>query len=316
MVASNHIKFAALALSLGIIVFNGVNDQAFAKSTKKKTEVTVTTKSTVGDEPAVRAQLAEMAKQLAAGNAAQLAALWAVDGEYIDEDGNRARGRKEIENRFSGLFSQGGKPQVHLAADTVKFLAPTVAIVEGTVQRDRDGQTMPDSHFSLVLVKGADGWLMSRASESPVVATSNYDYLRQLDWIIGEWDAKGSNASVHLKAEWVPSKNFIICKYETKKADGSQSVDMQVIGWDPILSQPRSWHFDSSGGYGQGLWTKSNNQWMCEASGVESDGSTTRSRNIMSIKGSNSFDWSSVNRSVDGMAVGDAAPLVVQRIVN
>jgi len=210
MVASNHIKFAALALSLGIIVFNGVNDQAFAKSTKKKTEVTVTTKSTVGDEPAVRAQLAEMAKQLAAGNAAQLAALWAIDGEYIDEDGNRARGRKEIENRFSGLFSQGGKPQVHLAADTVKFLAPTVAIVEGTVQRDRDGQTMPDSHFSLVLVKGADGWLMSRASESPVVATSNYDYLRQLDWIIGEWDAKGSNASVHLKAEWVPSKNFII----------------------------------------------------------------------------------------------------------
>jgi len=315
MVASNYIKFAALALSLGITVFGGINDQAFAKSTKKKSDTSTAAKSTQGDEPAVRAQLAEMARQLAAGNAAQLAALWALDGEYVSEDGDRARGRKEIENRFSNLFAQG-KPQVSLVADSVKFLAPTVAVVEGTVQRVRDGQTVPDTHFSLVLVKGADGWLMNRASESPMVSTSNYDYLRQLDWIIGEWDAKGANATVHLKAEWVPSKNFIICKYETKKADGSTSVDMQVIGWDPILSQPRSWHFDSSGGYGQGFWTKANNQWVCDASGVESDGSTTKSRNIMSVKGSNSFDWSSINRSVDGMAVGDASPLQVQRIVN
>ncbi|MBS1990855.1 MAG: SgcJ/EcaC family oxidoreductase [Cyanobacteria bacterium SZAS LIN-3] len=315
MVASNQLKLTALTLSLGIIASMSVNVPALAKSKAGSSKTATTTKTSAqSDEAAIRAQIVEMGKQLAAGNAALLAAIWAEDGEYVDEDGNKCSGRKQIQDRFTAVFSQDGKPQVHLLADSIKFLAPTVAIVEGKVQRDRGNQSLPDSQFSLVMVKGANGWLLSRASESPVVSRSNYDYLRQLDWIIGEWDAKGPNATVHLKAEWVPSKNFIVCKYETKKNDGTVSVDMQIVGWDPILGQPRSWHFDSTGGYGQGFWSKVNNQWVCDASGVETDGSTTKSRNIMTVKGKDTFDWTSVNRSVDGMAVGDAPALQVQRI--
>jgi uncharacterized protein (TIGR02246 family) len=319
MVASNHLKLTALALSLGIIFCSGLNQSAYAKTAKKSSNQT--TKSLkgaapLGDEQAIRAQLVDFSKMLGTGDSKALAQLWTEDGEYVDEDGTQTKGRKAIEQRFALVFSQDGKPHVQLPADTVKFLAPTVALVEGTVQRDdEDGQTRPGSHFAIVSVKGDSGWLISRAAESTVVSTSNYDYLRQFNWLIGEWDSHNENASVHMKAEWVPSKNFILCKYETKKTAGGQSVDMQIIGWDPLLNQPRSWHFDSSGGFGQGLWSKDKNHWICDSTGVESDGSETKSRNIISVTGANAFTWSSVNRSVDGMAVGDAPSLEVQRIV-
>jgi uncharacterized protein (TIGR02246 family) len=317
MVASNHLKLAFSVLSLGIVFLSGA-DPAMAKSSKKtssQTSKSAKTSAPQGDEQAIRAQLANFSKQLAAGDAAALAQLWTEDGEYEDEDGSLTKGRKEIEKRFAMVFSQDGKPQVHLAADTVKFLAPSVALVEGLVQREHDGQTRPGSHFSLVMVRGDSGWLLTRAAERSLIATSNYDYLRHFDWIIGDWGAESNAATVHMKAEWVPSKNFILCKYETKKADGAQSVDMQIIGWDPLLDQARSWHFDSSGGFGQGLWSKANNQWICDTTGVESDGSTTKSQNIISVTGADSFTWTSVNRSVDGMAVGDAPSLQVKRTV-
>jgi len=317
MVASNQVKFAVLALSLGIAFSSGSSQAVQAKSAKKAAAAAAKSAKAVpqGDEQAVRAALADFSKLLDAGDAAGLSALWTEDGEYTDEDGNQTKGRKEIQQRFSMIFSQEGKPKVKLVPDSVSFLAPTVAMVEGSVQRNQEGQTRPESHFSLVMVKGDSGWLMSRASERQIVATSNYDNLRHFDWLIGDWDAQSSSATVHMKAEWVPSKNFILCKYETKKADGGHAIDMQIIGWDPVLDQPRSWHFDSSGGFGQGLWSNANNQWVCDATAVERDASTTKSRNIITVTGPNAFTWSSTNRSVDGMAVGDAPSLQVQRVV-
>jgi uncharacterized protein (TIGR02246 family) len=314
MVAKNHYKLAVLALSLGIAVSSGMCQAAQAKSARKSSSQ-ATKSAPQGDEQAIHAELADFGKVLASGDAKGLAALWTEDGEYVDVDGTQTKGRKEIEKRFAMVFGQDGKPHVQLTADTVKFLSPNVAMVDGKVRREHDGQTLPDSSFSMVLVKGDANWLIARASESALVATSNYDYLRQFDWLIGEWSAESGSTSVHMKAEWVPSKNFILCKYETKKADGGQSVDMQIIGWDPLLEQPRSWHFDSSGGFGQGIWSKVKNEWNCDASGVESDGSTTKSRNVFVVTGPNAFTWSSVNRSVDGMSVGDVAALPVQRVV-
>jgi uncharacterized protein (TIGR02246 family) len=318
MVANKHIKLAALAFSLGIALSSGINEMAVAKSSKKTSKQATTSAkdgAPQGEEQTIRANLSNFSKLLAAGDAKGLAALWAEDGEYVDEDGYQTKGRKEIEQRMARTFSQDGRPQVQMAADTVKFLAPTVALVEGTVEREHDGQTRPASHFSLVFVKGDSGWLLTRVAERVLVATSNYEKLRHFDWIIGDWDAKSTAASVHMKAEWVPSKNFILCKYETKKADGGHSIDMQIIGWDPILNQPRSWHFDSSGGFGQGLWSKVSNQWICDTTAVESDASETKARNVITVTSPNAFTWSSTNRSLDGMAVGDAPSLSVERVV-
>ncbi|MBU6454833.1 MAG: SgcJ/EcaC family oxidoreductase [Cyanobacteria bacterium REEB67] len=329
MIASNILEKAAtfrdsaLALALGIAVVaglaQGVGTPAFARAKKVKNVETVKTSTVVarpdGDVAAVQAQLINFSRILALGDAAALASLWTADGEYIDEDGAAVKGRDDIQQRFALVFNTNGKPQIQLISEEVKFLSPTVALVEGKVQRNREGNAISDSRFSLVMVKGEAGWLFSRVSErAALTASSNYDHLKQLDWIIGEWSAQNGNASVHMRAEWMPNKNFIVCKYDTKKANGATSIDMQIIGWDPLEEKPRSWHFDNSGGYGQGFWSKVGSQWVCDTSGVESDGSVTRSKNLMNVTGANGFTWSSVQRSVNGMAVGDASALAVQRV--
>jgi uncharacterized protein (TIGR02246 family) len=316
MLASKQIKLAALAMSLGIALSSATAQMAQAKSSKKAAAAAASSAKAgaQGDEAAVKAQLTQFAKLLDSKDAKGLAALWTADGEYVDEDGHQTKGRNELEERFAMVLSRDSKPNIRLLSDTIKFLAPSVAMVEGTVTREEEGQSRPTTHFSMVWVKGDGGWLLTNASERQVIATSNYEFLRSFDWIIGEWAAKSSAATVHMKAEWVPSKNFILCKYDTSKNDGGHSVDMQIIGWDPILDVPRSWSFDSSGGYGQGFWSKSNNQWVCDAIAVESDASTTKARNVITVTGPDSFTWTSVNRSVDGMAVGDAPSLTVQRI--
>lgn len=317
--ASTKPRMVVLAVSLGIATSFGLgSDAALAKSAKKSSvQPRQTTKSAnpQGDEQAIRDFVSKLSKLHEAGDAKGLSALWAEDCEYVDIDGTQTKGRKDLEQRFASVFAAKGIPRMQVATDSVKFLAPSVALAEGRVQREQDGQIHTDSRFSLILVRGADGWLISKASERAFVASTNYDYLKPFDWIVGNWTAQNDGTSVNLSAEWVPSKNFILCRYVTTKQTGKTSVDMQIIGWDPILNQPRSWHFDNTGGFGQGLWSKVNNQWSCEASGVESDGSTTKSRNIFLVNGPDKFSWSSQNRSVNGMAVGDAASLTVQRVV-
>ena len=301
---------AAAALSLGINCAGVQN--AWAKPTSKKvvTEVKITTGS---DTTPVRAQLVNFANMLAAGDAAGLAAMWTADGEYIDEDGVSLKGRSAIQDRFNSVFKDDGKPQVKLVAEDIKFVAPTVALVEGKVEHTGDSATLTESRYSAVMVRNESGWQFTRVAERSVGVTASYDYLRQMEWLIGEWTAQNNGVSVHMRAEWLPNKNFILCRYETKKPSGN-IVDIQVIGWDPIQEKPRSWSFDNSGGYGQGFWVKAGSQWICDSQGVENDGSITRSRNIMNITSPTAFSWSSVHRSVNGMSVGDAPALEVQRV--
>ena len=303
---------AAAALSLGISAVSG--QPAAAKTTTKKVVTEVKTITVGSDTVSVKTQLVSFSTMLAAGDAAGLAAMWTPDGEYIDEDGVTLKGRSAIQDRFTKVFGEDGKPQVKLVAEDIKFVAPTVVLVEGRVEHTGDAAALTESRYSAVMVHTESGWQFSRVAERNVGATSSYDYLRQMEWLVGEWTAQNNGVTVHMRAEWLPNKNFILCRYETKKASGPNIVDIQVIGWDPIQEKPRSWSFDNSGGYGQGFWLKAGTQWICDSQGVENDGSVTHSRNILNITSPTAFTWSSVHRSVNGMAVGDAPALEVQKV--
>ena len=58
----------------------------------------------------------------------------------------------------------------------------------------------------------------------------------------------------------------------------------QRIGWDPSAKRLRSWVFDSEGGFGEGVWSKSGNQWIAKMTGVTSDGKTASSTNVITAR--------------------------------
>ena len=94
---------------------------------------------------------------------------------------------------------------------------------------------------------------------------STREHLKDLQYFVGEWKYEGEDAGDKVtgetKAEWINDKSFLLVRSVTKRPDGTQMHFTEVIGWDPVKKQMRSWGFGGLGGYGQSIWTKNGNKW-------------------------------------------------------
>lgn len=136
-----------------------------------------------------------------------------------------------------------------------------------------------------------------------------------MEWLIGQWSTGKSDSSIQLNVEWAPGKKFITSKCILNKVGETPQIDTQVMGWDPQHNSIVSWHFDSNGGYGHGIWSKQSkdNTWTVDVAGVGADGSNTTASNTFSVKTPDEFIWQSVRRSLDGIAIADTEAITVHR---
>jgi uncharacterized protein (TIGR02246 family) len=307
-----------IAVSAGIVgssyLTNCVAVDAATRATKTSSKTAIVAQ---GDPSAIKNQISALSSSLVSGDGKSVAFLWTEDGSYTDSDGNVVQGRDAIEKRFSAQFRENGKPAYELTPQTIRFLSATVAESEGTVRRKEGPSTQPETRYSMVFVKQHGDWLIASATETAITATelTSHETLADLSWLIGAWKAERNGATARMKAEWASDKNFIRCTYEIKKPDQPLMVDFQVIGWDPLKNQIVSWLFNSNGGVGHGAWYRKGSKWIVESDGVERDGSTCVAINVIEPTDPNTFVWESLNRSVDGIALGDTLPLKIERIV-
>jgi len=309
------LKKISVAVVFSLVACSGLPGIAVDAKTPKTTSHHTIPSSNVTDEAAVRAQLKALSKELENGDAVGLSFLWTIDGSYIDDGGQETKGRADLTKRFLALFKQNGKMLFDLVPEEVRFLSNNVAYTEGTVQRRQDQKASPETRFSMVFVKQDGSWLISSATETPIVsAEPSHETLADLNWLIGSWKAERDGGAVNLRADWTPKKNFIRCEYVITKPNELPSIDIQIIGFDPRKNQIVSWNFDSSGGFGSANWYRDGGKWVVDSTAVEQDGATSRAINVLEPAGTNGFTWQSVNRSVDGIALGETAPLKVERI--
>ena len=89
---------------------------------------------------------------------------------------------------------------------------------------------------------------------------------------------------------------------------------MTIIGWDPRTAQIKSWLFDSAGGLGEAVWTRSSdNQWVIKASGVLRDGSATSATQIVTLVSKDRVSTSSLDRIIGGEIAPDIEEIVTVR---
>lgn len=290
---------------------------AAKKASKSSKSESIDSSATKSDDIAIiRTQISKIGKGLAAGDANHISSVWAEDATYIDSDGVVTRGKNNLERRFAALIAEYGRPHFVLIPDNVRLISSNVGLSEGIVRRQNgvNGPT-PETRYSMVFVKQDGNWYISSATETPLVVQDSGEALKQLSWLVGEWSANNNGGSVHMKSEWAADKHFIQCRFEMQKSADAKPVESrQIIGWDPRSQQIVSWHFDSNGGFGYGTWIKRDNQWSVAATGVQPDGTTSNAMNLFTVADGNSFTWQSVDRSVDGVAIGDTAPLKVLRV--
>ena len=92
------------------------------------------------------------------------------------------------------------------------------------------------------------------------------------------------------------------------------SSGTMFIGWDPQSGQIKSWLFDSNGGHGEGLWTRTGDkEWVVKAQGVLRDGRPTSATQIHTIINKDSVKTSSIDRIIGGQVAPDIVDVVMVR---
>jgi uncharacterized protein (TIGR02246 family) len=250
------------------------------------------------------------------GDAKAVAAFWTPDGDYVDENGRVLKGRKAIEDSFAELFAAKKGLKVRIDVASVRFLTPDLAIEDGTsTVLVPDGSAPSRARYTNVLVQKDGQWLLSSVREAAYTVPNNYEFLRELDWMIGEWmDDSSEKPAGHVSFDWVPGQNFIISTRTMDYKDASLDNGMQVIGWDPAAKQIRSWTFEADGGFGESVWTKDGTKWTVKTKATLADGSKVTATNIITPVDANTVTWQSKDRTAGGKPLPDTKEIKMKRV--
>jgi len=262
------------------------------------------------DEAAIRKATADFIKVVEQGDAKAVAAAWTTDGEYIDDDGTTIRGRAAIEKAYAEAFAKNKRVKLEVTIESIRFPSKDTAIEEGYAKSYRANSEHPTaSRYSVLHVREGGRWLMAVLREWPDEGVS----LRDLDWLIGTWEAKSDEAQVRTTYAWDANKNSIRCQI-TIKGKGRNVTATQILLKDPRTGQLRSWMFDDDGGFGDGAWTRDGKRWVIEAAGVQADGGELTATNILTPVDHNTFIWQSTERTLDGEELPNIPPTKVTRV--
>ncbi len=244
-----------------------------------------------------------------------LAAMFLADGELIDEGGTVYKGTEAIKDLLKKFFAKFPGTQMEIVVDSIRLVGP-VAIQEGTrFTSSKDGSNA-SVRFVSVLSKTDKGWKIASLSDfadESAADTNPGEFLQPLNWLIGDWINEGTDARVKISYQWSEDNNFIVGDIIVNKNDQSVMTSSQRIGWDPRLNKPRSWTFDSDGGFAESTWTETEEGWVVQSTAVMPDG-LTGSANVTITLGENGrYVMSGRNRLVGNSQEPDYDITVVKK---
>jgi uncharacterized protein (TIGR02246 family) len=263
-------------------------------------------------EAGIKSITAEYVKAFNAKDAKAAASLWTDDGEYIGVDGDASRGRAAIEKSLAEEFQASPKATIEAQVTSVRPIGQNTAFAEGTIKTKSPGGEISDTQYSAIHVLENGQWRAASVRES-VADTSQAEITKSLDWMVGEWTAKGNRGTIAMSYTWDENKAFLHGKYSITKDGKTVSSGTQVIGRNPTGGL-RSWSFDSTGSFSNSLWERDGNRWIDESTGILPDGTTINSVNILIPLGPDTFTWQTAERTADGVPVTPLPPIKVTRV--
>jgi uncharacterized protein (TIGR02246 family) len=251
------------------------------------------------DEKAIRANVAAFAKAYNAQDAKGIAALFTPNGQVVDEEGNAAEGRDEIEKVFKELFTTTPQKRIEVSIDSIRFIGPDVALEEGSTKETLTGGETPEyDRYKVLHVKRDGKWLMALAQDSEGEPATPHEQLESLAWLVGEWVDDGGSTVVNSSCRWSDDKNFLLQEFKLQINGENAMRVSQRIGWDSVANRIRSWVFDSEGGFGESVWSRDGDTWIIKATGVRPDGKTASATNVLAPAGKDAYVLTSRDRVV------------------
>lgn len=267
------------------------------------------------EEVAIRASVAAYVVAFNKGDAKAIAAQWSPDAVYSNPlTGDEVTGRQAIEAQLVEIFEAAKETKLEVDVKSISFLSPSVAIEEGTARVLRAGDEPDETVYSCMHVKTGGSWLVDRMTEQPEpVFRSNYQHLKDLRWMIGTWVDQDGSATIETTSQWSKNQNFITRRFSVSVDGESDLSGVQIIGWDPVAQNIRSWVFDSDGGFGGSTWKKKENQWVINSAATLSDGRKASAVKTLSVVDDKTITWQASGRSIDGEILPSIDPIKLTR---
>ena len=250
------------------------------------------------------------------GDAKALAAFWTPDGDFTDQLGTKLSGRKAIEKAFAEMFAENKGVKLRIDISGVRFVTPDVAVEDGTSTIIHpDGLPPARVRYTIVHVKKDGKWYLEDVRNAPYSPPSNYEHLKGLDWLIGEWvDDVEKGEAARISFEWTDNQNFVISHFTSTIRGVPMGGGTIWIGWDPNAKSVRSWMFESNGGFGQGTWTKAGAKWTSKSSATLPDGKKATATNVVTRIDANTLTWEVKERTLDGKPLPDIKAVKMKRV--
>jgi uncharacterized protein (TIGR02246 family) len=267
------------------------------------------------EEQAIRNQSKAYEQAFNQENAETIASLWAENAIYTDpQTGTRLEGREAIQKDFQETFQENTGDRIEIKISTIDILSDSKAVESGLATITNQGEEPLRSAYKAFYGKEKGEWLLTEVREIDYeLPPSQYEHLKDLNWLVGEWVDEDEDAKIVKKIGWDDNQNFLT-QHFTVSAEGQKIQEgRQIIAWDPVKERIRSWVFDSDGGFGEGTWSNEEKQWKVEMSYSLPDGRIASAINIYTPINENSYKWESTGREVAGEQLPSIEPVTVER---
>lgn len=220
-----------------------------------------------GDQTATQKEIAALGEAFVTafnkGDVKTLAAAWLPDGDYVDQSGQRFRGREEIENLYTAFFAENPGAKLRIDSESLRLVSDQLAIEDGTSAVILPGGGAPSrARYANTFAKVNGKWLLASTRESAFPAPDRSQELAPLGWMIGDWEAKTKDGEViFLSVRPSPDGNFLITQRTVIVSGKPVSGGTEWIAWDPAQKQIRSWSFEGDGGFGESEWVRGKDGW-------------------------------------------------------
>lgn len=242
-------------------------------------------------------------------DAKALGAMYAEDVQYTTDDGTPIVGRAAAVASLTKFFAANKGAKLGVQIESARFLTPDVLVEKGLA-------TIGDETTRYVCnyVKKDGAWLISELNETtlpPVDAASVA--LDELAWLVGSWKDNTPGITVKTQTAWTKNNHFLRRSITVEREDEDALEATEVIGYDPVAGQVRSWVFDSEGGFGEGKWRRDGNKWLVSFKATAPDGSTSTAQHVLTYVDDKKYTWESISRQSDGEALPNLDKIEVVR---
>jgi uncharacterized protein (TIGR02246 family) len=250
-------------------------------------------------------------------DATAIAALFTEDGEMCGVTGDDlTSGRDQIKEHYEEAFAEDDAPSLAIEVKSVRLVAPTLAIEDGTAHLTPPGDNEPphSTDYTAVLLKGADGVWKIASTRKLKDSTSAAGQLAELaDVLKGEWTTMRDGVRLDIAFGWDQSGKFLTGEMLTTTADGEPQAGILRIGWDAAKKSIVSWIFDAEGGASQGIWTATDDGWLVRSEGTTGDGETVTANQQLTTDGKDTLIWAVTNKVIAGEKQPDGEMRIVRQ---